>query len=154
RRLLENTANTSFLRASFSENVPEEKLLMNPALLADPRLDADETPDDGDFHNEPLTDFSQEAGRSAMAAALAQVKKQLGGQYPPIIEGRAAETERWIESLNPSHQREVVGRCGRASVLQATEAIAMATRSLPAWRDTDPERRAQYLDDAADALRR
>src|SRR5476649_2214174 len=30
RRLLENTANTSFLRASFAEHVPEEKLLMNP----------------------------------------------------------------------------------------------------------------------------
>src|ERR1051326_7239022 len=30
RRLLENTANESFLRASFTEHVPEEKLLMNP----------------------------------------------------------------------------------------------------------------------------
>src|SRR6185369_14345148 len=30
RRLLENTANTSFLRASFSEHVPEEKLLARP----------------------------------------------------------------------------------------------------------------------------
>src|SRR5207244_443922 len=29
RRLLENTANDSFLRASFTEHVPEEKLLMN-----------------------------------------------------------------------------------------------------------------------------
>src|SRR5207245_8110461 len=31
RRLLENTSNESFLRASFSENVPEEQLLMNPS---------------------------------------------------------------------------------------------------------------------------
>jgi RHH-type transcriptional regulator, proline utilization regulon repressor / proline dehydrogenase / delta 1-pyrroline-5-carboxylate dehydrogenase len=30
RRLLENTANDSFLRASFTEHVPEEQLLMNP----------------------------------------------------------------------------------------------------------------------------
>ncbi len=30
RRLLENTANDSFLRASFTEHVAEEKLLMNP----------------------------------------------------------------------------------------------------------------------------
>jgi RHH-type proline utilization regulon transcriptional repressor/proline dehydrogenase/delta 1-pyrroline-5-carboxylate dehydrogenase len=154
RRLLENTANTSFLRASFSENVPEEKLLMNPALLADPLLDAEEPSDDGEFHNEPLTDFSQEAGRGAMAAALAQVKKQLGGEYPPIIEGRAVEASQWIESVNPSHQREIVGRCRRASVAQATEAIAAAARALPAWRDTDPERRAQYLEAAAEVLRR
>lgn len=154
RRLLENTANTSFLRASFSENVPEEKLLMNPALLADPQRDSEETLDDGEFRNEPLTDFSQEAGRAAMAGALAQVKKQLGGQYPPIIAGRAVETAQWIESLNPSHQREIVGRCGRATALQADEAIAVAARAFPAWRDTDPERRAQYLEDAAEAMRR
>ncbi len=154
RRLLENTANTSFLRASFSENVPEGKLLMNPALLADPTLDHEEPLDDGEFHNESLTDFSQEAGRAAMAAALVEVKKQLGRQYPPIIDGRAVDTPQWIESINPSHQREVVGRCGRATVEQATQAIAAASRALPAWRDTDPERRAQYLNDAADAMRR
>ncbi len=37
RRLLENTANDSFLRASFTENVPEDVLLMNPASSR-PRL--------------------------------------------------------------------------------------------------------------------
>jgi RHH-type proline utilization regulon transcriptional repressor/proline dehydrogenase/delta 1-pyrroline-5-carboxylate dehydrogenase len=36
RRLLENTANESFLRASFTEHVPEDQLLRNP-------LDAEET---------------------------------------------------------------------------------------------------------------
>src|SRR5207302_10452245 len=35
RRLLENTANESFLRASFTEHVPEEKLLMNPLEKAE-----------------------------------------------------------------------------------------------------------------------
>ena len=30
RRLLENTSNDSFLRASFSEEIPPEILLMNP----------------------------------------------------------------------------------------------------------------------------
>src|SRR5436190_9899148 len=33
RRLLENTSNESFLRAGFLENVPEERLLMNPLNL-------------------------------------------------------------------------------------------------------------------------
>src|SRR5439155_5162773 len=39
RRLLENTANESFLRASFTEHVPEEQLLMNPLTRARPRPD-------------------------------------------------------------------------------------------------------------------
>jgi RHH-type proline utilization regulon transcriptional repressor/proline dehydrogenase/delta 1-pyrroline-5-carboxylate dehydrogenase len=33
RRLLENTANESFLRASFSEHVPIEQLMRNPVLV-------------------------------------------------------------------------------------------------------------------------
>ena len=40
RRLLENTANESFLRASFTEHVPEEQLLMNPLAEATNRLHA------------------------------------------------------------------------------------------------------------------
>jgi RHH-type proline utilization regulon transcriptional repressor/proline dehydrogenase/delta 1-pyrroline-5-carboxylate dehydrogenase len=154
RRLLENTANTSFLRASFSEHVPEEKLLMNPVLLADPHDDSDAAPSGGEFRNEPLIDFSNSARIVVMKFALESVKKKLGGEYPPIIDGQAAATSQWIESLNPSHQREIVGRCGRATVAQAHEAIAVAVRSFPSWRDTDAERRAQYLDDAAEVLRR
>lgn len=153
RRLLENTANTSFLRASFTEHVPEEKLLMNPALLERP-LAADEAIADDAFHNEPLTDFSQESGRAAMAAALADVKKQLGREYPSVIDGQAQAAGSWVESLNPSHQREIVGRCQRSSVEQAAQAIAAASAAFPAWRDTPAERRAAYLDAAADVLRR
>jgi RHH-type transcriptional regulator, proline utilization regulon repressor / proline dehydrogenase / delta 1-pyrroline-5-carboxylate dehydrogenase len=37
RRLLENTANESFLRASFTEHVPEEQLLRNPLELGSSR---------------------------------------------------------------------------------------------------------------------
>src|SRR5205814_5332542 len=35
RRLLENTSNDSFLRASFTEHVPEDVLLMNPLVKAE-----------------------------------------------------------------------------------------------------------------------
>jgi RHH-type proline utilization regulon transcriptional repressor/proline dehydrogenase/delta 1-pyrroline-5-carboxylate dehydrogenase len=154
RRLLENTANTSFLRASFSEHVPEEKLLMNPMLLADrePNLNHVAHPDE--FRNEPLTDFSRSSGREAMEAALAQVKPQLGREYRPIIDGRSVDTTAFFESLNPSHIREVVGRVGKAMVDNAKHAIDVAARTLPSWRDTDPEVRAAYLDAAADVMRR
>src|SRR5205807_6953716 len=66
RRLLENTANESFLRASFTEHVPEDQLLMNPLKKAEgkPR-------DNGrgsvlgtrysvlGTQNEPLADFAR-----------------------------------------------------------------------------------------------
>src|SRR5262249_30712638 len=67
RRLLENTSNESFLRASFTDQTPEEKLLMNPNHKATkngqvrPKVD---------FVNEPVTDFADETKRNAMLAGL------------------------------------------------------------------------------------
>jgi RHH-type proline utilization regulon transcriptional repressor/proline dehydrogenase/delta 1-pyrroline-5-carboxylate dehydrogenase len=59
-----------------------------------------------------------------------------------------------LDSLNPSHAQEVVGRAGRATVEDARAAVAAARAAFPAWRDTDPQERAQLLFRAADVLRR
>src|SRR5207244_2577980 len=71
RRLLENTANESFLRASFTEHVPEERLLMNPLARAfrrgPPSTSNGHQPSRSDtFRNEPLSDFSREESRHAI----------------------------------------------------------------------------------------
>jgi RHH-type proline utilization regulon transcriptional repressor/proline dehydrogenase/delta 1-pyrroline-5-carboxylate dehydrogenase len=158
RRLLENTANTSFLRASFSEHVPEEKLLMNPnnVPVLDGRLRVTGPPPRTTdiFHNEPISDFSREDAREAMRQALADVRKQLGKTYPPIIDGKAVLTPATFDSVNPSHQREIVGRCGRPTPEIAKQAINAAQRALPMWRDTDAAARADYLERTAAVLRR
>src|SRR5205823_3745460 len=60
----------------------------------------------------------------------------------------------FLDSVNPSHVRQVVGRCGRATVAQAERAVAAAKAAFPAWRDTDPAKRADYLFRAADVMRR
>ncbi|MBM4069381.1 MAG: L-glutamate gamma-semialdehyde dehydrogenase [Planctomycetes bacterium] len=171
RRLLENTANDSFLRASFTEHVPEEQLLMNPnlhghgAIIPSPFPSGDGSTQlstlllgEGSgvraFVNEPLTDFSQEEARGTMHAALAQVRAQLGRSYPPVIGKTAVATAAYIDSVNPSHCREIVGRCGRASVSQANEAVAAAWGAFPAWRDTPVQTRADYLIRVAAVMRR
>jgi RHH-type proline utilization regulon transcriptional repressor/proline dehydrogenase/delta 1-pyrroline-5-carboxylate dehydrogenase len=103
---------------------------------------------------EPLTDFSRQSARDAMQAALAAVQSQLGSTFAPVIDNKPIPTAEFIDSINPSHKRQVVGRCGKASPKQARDALAAAARAFPAWRDTPPERRAQYLRDAAAVLRR
>jgi RHH-type proline utilization regulon transcriptional repressor/proline dehydrogenase/delta 1-pyrroline-5-carboxylate dehydrogenase len=173
RRLLENTANTSFLRASFTEHVPEEKLLMNPqresVVLGPSSVVKDQNGErDGDlflttdhgqrttdvFHNEPVCDFAREEARERMRQALADVRRQLGQTYPPIIDGQPAATAETFDSLNPSHQREVIGRCGKASPDHARQAVAAAQKAFAAWRDTDPDKRADHLVRTAEVLRR
>ncbi len=157
RRLLENTANDSFLRASFSENVPEEQLLMNPVK----RGPSNGQPADGSVlstpysvRNEPLSDFAREDARRAMQEALKQVAGQLGRTYPLVIGGQSVSAEKMIDSVNPSHVKQVVGRCASASAAQAEQAVAAAKKAFPAWRDTEAKKRADYLFRAADVLRR
>jgi RHH-type proline utilization regulon transcriptional repressor/proline dehydrogenase/delta 1-pyrroline-5-carboxylate dehydrogenase len=105
-------------------------------------------------HVEPLTDFSRAEARQAMQDGLALVAPQLGQTFPPVINGQTVPTTATFESLNPSHSRQVVGRCGRASPEQARQAVEAAAAAFPAWRDTDVSRRADYLFAAARVMRR
>jgi RHH-type proline utilization regulon transcriptional repressor/proline dehydrogenase/delta 1-pyrroline-5-carboxylate dehydrogenase len=103
---------------------------------------------------EPLTDFSRADARQAMKSALEQVRGQLGGSYPLVLGNKPVSTPATIDSVNPAHKTQIVGRCGRATAEHAQRAIADAAAAFPAWRDTDPARRAQYLLDAAKVMRR
>jgi RHH-type transcriptional regulator, proline utilization regulon repressor / proline dehydrogenase / delta 1-pyrroline-5-carboxylate dehydrogenase len=147
RRLLENTSNQSFLRAALLEHVPEEELLMNPVLLAvKPKA-----PKANTFRNEPITDFSRAASRDGMTAALRALKPM---QCPLVIGGQRIPASDWMESINPSHKGQIVGRCARATVEHARQAIAAAKTAFNTWRNQSADRRADLLDAVAERLRR
>ncbi len=157
RRLLENTANESFLRASFTEHVPEEQLLMNPTLRGAKTGNgraATAPPGRAPFENEPVSDFSREQPREALRQALATVGRELGRTYPLVIGGREVRPSATVDPLNPSHCKQIVGRCGKATTEHAQQAIAAAKAAFPAWRDTEPALRAECLFRAASILRR
>lgn len=163
RRLLENTANDSFLRASFTEHVPEEVLLMNPLKKA---RNSEHGTRNGEvensalgspstaFQNEPITDFSRETNRQAMQKALTDVAGRLGGTWPPVVGNQALPTEAALEWRNPSHVGQVVGRCGRSTPAQAKQAVSTARAAFDDWRDTPAEKRADALFRTAAVLRR
>ncbi len=106
------------------------------------------------YRVEPLTDFSRAEARRAMDTALAQVALQLGRIYAPIINGQTIATATTFDSLNPSHSRQVVGRCGRSIPEQAIDAVAAAKAAFAGWRDTGAPKRADYLFRAAEVMRR
>lgn len=175
RRLLENTSNQSFLRAGFLEHLPVEELLMNPLTKIRPRAKAkDNGQAIGPFRNEPLTDFSVAGNCEAMKAAINEVGVRIPGgtgappvepghgrgaratqgQIPLIINGSAVFASRTVDSINPSHSSQIVGRCCAATVEDVKRAIESAKAAFPAWRDTPVERRAELLFQAAVILRR
>jgi RHH-type proline utilization regulon transcriptional repressor/proline dehydrogenase/delta 1-pyrroline-5-carboxylate dehydrogenase len=106
------------------------------------------------FQVEPLTDFHRAEARQAMDAALREVAAQLGRNYPLVINGQPVTTAESLDSVNPSHSKQIVGHCGRASIEQAHAAIAAARTAFPSWRDTEPAKRADHLFAAARVLRR
>ncbi len=168
RRLLENTANQSFLRASFIEHLSEEHLLMNPAThgtaahgsaggngqaghgAATPAAPPPEPP----FRNEPMADFSQEPMRAKMRDALAAVRKEFGKEYSLIINGKRLASSAWMNSVNPSHSKQVLGKAAAATKEQAEAAVKAAAAAFPAWRDTPVAARAAVLRKAAELMRR
>jgi RHH-type proline utilization regulon transcriptional repressor/proline dehydrogenase/delta 1-pyrroline-5-carboxylate dehydrogenase len=103
---------------------------------------------------EPLTDFSRAPARDAMRAALEQVARQLGGNYPAVVNYRPLTAAKFLDSLNPSHKRQVVGRFAQSTPEQARQAVAAAAAAFPAWRDTPAADRARFLFDAANVVRR
>jgi RHH-type proline utilization regulon transcriptional repressor/proline dehydrogenase/delta 1-pyrroline-5-carboxylate dehydrogenase len=163
RRLLENTANESFLRRSFAEDAQIERLLEDPEKTAErergERSAMPEKPVAAPgglprFANEPMVDFTRADHRAAFPAAIGQLRTSLGKTYPLFIGGQEVTTTDLIPTINPARPSEVLGRICQAGIPEVTKAIAAAKAAFPAWRDTEPHERAQYLLKAAGIARR
>ncbi|MGV0027650.1 L-glutamate gamma-semialdehyde dehydrogenase [Phormidesmis priestleyi] len=155
RRLLENTANSSFLRQNLEERPVEELLAPPIAEMMNPEPSSLLTPHSSLltlFQNVADTDYAEIEARDRIQNALQSVRQQLGKTYLPLIDGEYVETSETIESVNPSQFTEVVGRIGMSHVEQAEEAIAAAKTAFPAWQKTPATQRAGILRKAADLL--
>ncbi|QGJ71198.1 L-glutamate gamma-semialdehyde dehydrogenase [Planctomycetales bacterium 10988] len=175
RRLLENTSNNSFLRAGFTDHLPPEILLKNPAeneteaattpfhtapsstnaTLVREQMAMKSSPlqINQAFRNEPLTDFSQAKNREAMQAALAEVKQRFGQTYPLWIGGKAVHSDTNLVSVNPSNSEEVVGNINQGDCHLVEEAVTAARQATKLWRRTPVSERADYLRNAAKKMR-
>ncbi|TMA09353.1 MAG: L-glutamate gamma-semialdehyde dehydrogenase [Deltaproteobacteria bacterium] len=158
RRLMENTSNTSFLRQAYADEKDVEALIATPSPGKDrtprrQRVDSKELPAPGNFRNEPPVDFSRQKNRQRFAQALEGVKSQLGQSYPLWIGNEKRETQAWIESVNPAHPRETIGRVPVATKEAADEAIQAAQKFFSEWRTTPARERAAILFRAASILR-
>ncbi|MEH1997930.1 MAG: L-glutamate gamma-semialdehyde dehydrogenase [Nostoc sp.] len=152
RRLLENTANSSFLRQNL-ENRPIEELLAPPIvkeeknvqtrLIASPH---------SHFSGAADTDYAEEEVRTKTAQAFQSVRQQLGKTYLPLINGEYVNPPEFVDSLNPSNFSEVVGKVGLISVEQAEQAMQAAKAAFPGWKKTPAKQRADILRKAGDLM--
>ena len=150
RRLLENTANSSFLRQSLEDRPIEE-------LLAPPVVNSSQTPLNngglrGVFPNVADTDYAETKARQEAQQAFDTVRQQLGKTYLPLVNGEFVQTTETVNSVNPSNPTEVVGKIGLLSIEQAEQALQAAKAAFPGWRKTPVRQRAGVLRKAADLM--
>ncbi len=163
RRLLENTANESFLRQSFVEEASLEKLLEDPHKTVEReraereknKKAAPQVDGFGPFVNEPMVDFTRADHRAVFPAEIAKIRANaLGKVYPLYIGGKNVEVADRIPTVNPSKPSEVLGQVCQGGIAEVDMAMAAAREAYPAWRDTAPVERAKYLIKAAAIARR
>lgn len=152
RRLLENTANSSFLRQNLEER-PIEELLAAP-VMADQSVAALSNGGQTShaFTNVPDADYANAQQRDRALNALQSVRQQFGKTYLPLINGEYVDTKDRIASLNPSKASETIGQVGLISVEQAEQAVQAAKAAFPVWQRTPVQQRAQILRKAADLM--
>ncbi|RCJ41621.1 L-glutamate gamma-semialdehyde dehydrogenase [Nostoc punctiforme NIES-2108] len=147
RRLLENTANSSFLRQNL-ENRPIEELLAPPIVKEEKKS---LTPN-SHFLGAADSDYAEEEVRTKAAQAFQSVRQQLGKTYLPLINGEYVNPPEFVDSLNPSKFSEVIGKVGLISVEQAEQAMQAAKAAFPGWRKTPAKQRADILRKAGDLM--
>jgi len=153
RRLLENTANSGFLRLTYREHRDIDALLSKPV----PGGEAVETANmvrgdlDSPFENCPLTDFTDDRQRTGFARAVAEVEQRLPFEVPVVIgvPRRGGETR---ERHCPSEDGKLVASVTLATGEEAERAVETAMGAWPGWRSRPLRERAQLLEDLADRL--
>jgi 1-pyrroline-5-carboxylate dehydrogenase len=108
-----------------------------------------------EFRNEPFTDFTKPENADAMRAAIGKVRRELGREYPIVIDGRKIGLESKFKSINPANTSEVVGVFseGDTNIDLVEQAITAATKAFKTWRNVPAAARVDYLFKIADIMR-
>jgi 1-pyrroline-5-carboxylate dehydrogenase len=106
-----------------------------------------------EFANEALTDLSHPTNRQAMQAGLQHVKDEFAREWPLVIGGERVTSGAWIDSSNPCHKDQLVGRVARAGRGEAERALDAAWAAFADWSTWQPAERARLLLKAAALLR-
>jgi RHH-type proline utilization regulon transcriptional repressor/proline dehydrogenase/delta 1-pyrroline-5-carboxylate dehydrogenase len=145
RRLLENTANSSFLRQNLADKSANE-------LLSPPVPHAPCPMPHAQFPNVADTDYADVEARERSQQAFQKVRQQFGKTYLPVINGKYESTDEIIDSVNPSNPTEIIGKVGLISIEQAEQAMQAAKAAFPKWKSTPVSDRAAILRRAGELM--
>jgi 1-pyrroline-5-carboxylate dehydrogenase len=108
---------------------------------------------EGEFRNEPFTNFKTPDNHRAMLEALDTVAGQLGREYDLVIGGEHFKTADKIRSYNPARPAQVVGVHQKAGAEHAEQAMQAALAAYETWSRTTVVERTSLLLNAAAIIR-
>src|ERR1700739_1959450 len=108
----------------------------------------------GEFANEPFTDFKAPDVARKMKETLELVSGQLGREYDLVIGGHRIKTEGKIRSLNPAKPAQVVGVHQKAGAEHVEPAMKAALEAYEFWSRTSVGERTSLLLGAAEIIRK
>jgi RHH-type proline utilization regulon transcriptional repressor/proline dehydrogenase/delta 1-pyrroline-5-carboxylate dehydrogenase len=156
RRLLENTANSSFLRLSHHDNADIEQLMARPVhALSDCFNPPADWRDDLDapFQNCPLTDFTSGENVAAFQQAVAAAEKQMPWQVPVVVDGKArVNHDDALFHVCPSDKTRIATSTSGATGDDMARAITVAKQDWAAWRDLPLKTRAAHINNLGSRL--
>ncbi len=143
RRLLENTANDSFLRQGMLEGRDVDELLKDPAQIhsKNTQLEAN------GFSNSANIDFNKKLNRDRMKLAIKALEKELSSKrlYPLYLEAHKIYSDNHFESINPANPEHILGRISQSSTEHCDRTIKAAQQAYLKWSEAKPELRAAVL---------
>ena len=155
RRLLENTANSSFLRLSHHDHVDIDLLMEKPghSLESQPDSKPESSRDlKSPFKNCPLTDFTLAENRTAFANAVAEAEQQMPWQVPTVINGKNRSGGASLNHVTPNLKTRLASSTTPATPGDVEKAVELSLKAWPAWRDLPLETRAARINDLGNRL--
>ena len=151
RRLIENTANESFLRHDFLNEDSVDELLA-PPVLAPANHDGSPTGTQ-QWRGEPTRDFARHTARMQMANALSATRGEYGRRYPLLLGDGEVATDTILTVRNPAARGQVLGEVTLARMRDVDRAVDIAIAAQQRWERTPAAERIACLRRAASLLR-
>lgn len=145
RRLLENTANQSFLRMHGNQEADISTLLKEPQFDG---ARVESRANEG-FLNHPLKDFSIEEERIAATQALEKYKPKKPVIISPNINNKKVNVSESIMVACPWQNDLIVSEVKLATNKEASQAVSAAKSALQDWRELGSKKRAEIMLKAA-----
>jgi RHH-type proline utilization regulon transcriptional repressor/proline dehydrogenase/delta 1-pyrroline-5-carboxylate dehydrogenase len=151
RRLLENTANDSFLRQGFLDGSSEDLLLQDPNEKS---FDLPKVIMETGFENIANLDFSKPINHTKIQFEIKNLNNEFKTpqKYPCLIGDQKIFSDKFFESVNPAKPAQALGHISYASLQDCNKAINVAKEIQKKWSQWDHTKRADLLAEVAHEL--